>query len=343
MNKFLKMEKNYKESSWTKGEQFENFVQNTMFPNSHYELLHKTNDYSQNSTRYVRSSLKPDFQFKCNITGKIFYVEAKFRSKIYKGKYEVLSEQQFDSFPSLNSAERPIYIAFGYGGKAEDPDFVSLIPFEKATKRAIRPEKVREFDIAKECIPSWKIKQEQKQEEETEYQEKFEEDRKVPPFKETKKQKNIDPKILIAASIGVIAIILSFYAFSFSEEPVSAEDQIKELLADYYQAMNSNQVEKLPEFLSPKVQSWYGATDVTLNEIMKNARDHRGMYPFSNSDIDWDSLKFVTQENGDYYVSYKMIYKSKKKITDEYNVYNLSMITHWDENYKLKSIREIRL
>lgn len=339
----IRMEKNYNENSWTKGEQFENFVQNTIFPNSQYELLHRTNDYSQNSARYVQSSLKPDFQFKCRITGKIFYVEAKFRSKTFQEKYDILSQQQFQSFPDINSGDSPIFIAFGYGGKAEDPDFVSLIPFKGATERSISPEKVHEFNIAKEPFPISKIKQKQKQDEELEYQDKFEEERKVPPSKKTKKLKKTDPKILIAACIGVIAIILSFYAFSFSEEPVTSEDQIKELVADYYQSMNSNQVEKLPEFLSPNVQSWYGATDVTLNEIMKNARDHRGMYPFSSSDIDWDTFKFVTQENGDYYVSYKMIYKSKKKITDDYDVYNLSLITHWDENYKLKSIREIRL
>lgn len=337
------MIENYNQSSWTKGEQFENFVQKTLFPESHYELLHKTNDYRQNSARYVQSSLKPDFQFKCRITGKIFYVEAKFRSKTFQGKYDILSPQQFQSFPDINSGDSPIFIAFGYGGKAENPDFVSLIPFEEGTVRSISPEKVYEFNIAKEYFPSSKLKQEQKQEKESEYQDKFEEERKVPPSKETKNLKNTDPKILIAACIGVIAIILSFYAFSFSEEPVTSEDQIKELVAEYYQAMNSNQVEKLPEFLSPNVQSWYGATDVTLNEIMKNARNHRGIYPFSSSEIDWNSFKIVNQENGDYYVSYKMIYKSKKKITDDYNVYNLNLITHWDENFKLKSIREIRL
>ncbi|WP_081209738.1 hypothetical protein [Salegentibacter sediminis] len=337
------MKKNYDENSWTKGEQFENFVQNIIFPESHYELLHKTNDYKQNTERYVQSSLKPDFQFKSKVTGKKLYVEAKFRSKTFQSKYDVLSQQQFKSFPELNSDDSPIFIAFGYGGKANNPDFISLIPFEEAKERSLSPEKVHAFNITKELFPISEIKQKFKEDKKAEYQEKFEGKIKIPSFKETKKPKNTDPKILIAACIGVVAILLSFYAFSFSTEPLAAEDQLKEIVKDYCQSMNSNQIEKLPKFLSPNVISWYGATDPSLNEILKIAKNHRGKYPFSSSEIDWDSFKVVEQEDGDYYVSYKMIYKSKKKITDDYNVFNLKLVTYWDENYKLKSIREIRL
>ena len=56
-----------------------------------------------------------------------------------------------------------------------------------------------------------------------------------------------------------------------------------------------------------------------------------------------NSFKIVKQEDGSYYVSYNMVYKSKEKITDNYSIYNLKLITSWDSNFKLSSIREIRL
>ena len=117
---------------------------------------------------------------------------------------------------------------------------------------------------------------------------------------------------------------------------------LKEIVADYYQSMNSNQVEKLPEFLSPQVTSWYGEQNPSREWIYRNAKAHRGKYPYSASDIDWDSFKVVQEGNGDYHVSYEMIYKSKSKITDDYKVFDLKLITKWDENYKLKSISEIK-
>ena len=77
-------------------------------------------------------------------------------------------------------------------------------------------------------------------------------------------------------------------------------------------------------------------------KFLKYAKDHRGTYPYSTSDIDWDSFKVIQQEDGNYLASYNMIYKSKKNIHDDYTVFNLHMITTWDKNFKLKSIREIR-
>jgi hypothetical protein len=141
------MENNYNPTSYTKGEDFENFVERILFPSSHYELLHKTQDIRQNSNRYVRSSLKPDFQFKCRTTGKVFYIEAKFRSKTFKDNYDVLSEQQYKNFPDLNKPSSPIHIAFGYGGKAESPDLISLIPLEVVNSRALSPEKIADYNI----------------------------------------------------------------------------------------------------------------------------------------------------------------------------------------------------
>ena len=96
------MQQDYNEESFKKGEQFEKYVEEVIFPDAHYEVIYKTSDSEQNRRRFVKKSLEPDFQFKCRVTGKEFCVEAKWRAKPYKDVYQVLSEKQIQSFPSLN-------------------------------------------------------------------------------------------------------------------------------------------------------------------------------------------------------------------------------------------------
>ena len=95
------MQHDYNEESFRKGEQFERYVEETIFPEAHYEVIYKTSDSTQNRRRFVKKSLEPDFHFRCRVTGKEFYVEAKWRAKPYKDLYQVLSDKQFESFSIL--------------------------------------------------------------------------------------------------------------------------------------------------------------------------------------------------------------------------------------------------
>lgn len=339
------MEKNYNEESFKKGEQFENYVEEVIFPVAHYDLVHKTSDSKQNTRRFVQKSLEPDFRFKCRVTGKEFYVEAKWRAKPYKDLYEVLSEKQFHSFPNIHSPQCPIFIAFGYGGQACNPDYVSLIPLDKVRTSKISPSEVYSFNIEKSHYPNKLfIQQENERDEDNEpieNQELLQELKKTEPEKGFQKYNS---KILALAVVGLVAVILSIYSFAFSSESsvITPEEQLKEIVADYYQSMNSNQIEKLPEFLSPQVTYWYGEENPSREWIYRNAKAHRGRYPYSASEINWDSFKVAQESSGGYHVSYEMIYKAKSKITDDYKVFDLKLITKWDNNYKLKSISEIR-
>ncbi|NJW55697.1 hypothetical protein, partial [Salinimicrobium oceani] len=101
--------------------------------------------------------------------------------------------------------------------------------------------------------------------------------------------------ILGLAAVGLLAIIMTIYSFAFPvETPVKTpEEQLKEIVADYYQSMNSNQIEKLHDYLSPEVTSWYGEQNPSREWIYRNAKAHRGKYPYSSSNIDWDSFKVI--------------------------------------------------
>lgn len=354
------MNENYNEDSWTKGQKFENFIEKKIFPKSHYDIEKKTHNYSQNSERFVTSSLEPDFQFRSKLTGKSFRVEAKFRTNPYKNCYDILSEKQFQSFPELNSVDCPIYIAFGYGGDAANPDYLSLIPFNAISSRTLSPEEVFSYKIEKELYPPHQFEEKETEKgrpeghsEEDHLGKKSEANFRKEAQEESVEQLSSEPKqglkkysskVLGLAAVALMAIILSIYSFAFpAETPVkSPEEQLKEIVADYYQTVNSNEVEKLPEFLSPRVDQWYGAKNLSHSEILKIARDRHGKYPYSTSEIDWTSFTVMPQSTGEYLVTYNMTYGFKKKITDDYQIYDLKLYTKWDKSFKLKSIREIK-
>jgi len=330
------MHHNYNQESFKKGEQFEKYVEEVIFPEAHYELLHKTSDSKQNIRRYARKSMEPDFQFKCRVSGKEFYIEAKWRAKPYKDKYEVLSASQFESFPKLHSDTVPIFIVFGYGGQAFKPDYLSLIPLNEIKATYLSPKMVNSFNIDKTFYPNENFIDKENQEQKKTVD---------PTTKSTEHHSSSHPnkKILGLAAIGIVVFLLGIYSFmsSSTSEQVTPEDKLQEVVADYYHSMNSNRIEKLPEFLSSNVESWYGAQGLSTSQIVKDAKNHRGTYPYSTTEINWETFKIIKQEDGDYIATYDMIYKRKKKINDDYKEFNLHLISTWNENFKMKSIREI--
>lgn len=343
------MQQDYTPESFRKGQQFEQFVEQNIFTEARYELITRTNTYEQNAVRYAEDTLKPDFKFRCKETGQEFWVEAKYRSELYDDQLEALSYPQRDRFYVLEKEEGlPVFVIIGYWGSASKPYALSLIPLRNYEFISIYRSFLRRYDLPLKPVSNLRMgfKRERIKEKETSSRSKQNRENsneeKIPETRKVIKKYN--PKILGLAAVGLVAIILSIYSFGFSAEaPVrTPEDQLKEVVADYYQSMNSNQIEKLPGFLSPQISNWYGEQNPTREWIYRNAKAHRGKYPYSSSDIDWDSFRVIPAEAGGYTVTYEMNYRSKEKITDDYKVYDLKLLTQWDENFKLKGITEIK-
>src|SRR5688572_15426617 len=118
--------------SFKDGETFEKFVEEIIFPASHFTLLEKTHSYQQNSARYVWSSLRPDFKFRSISSGRIFWVEAKFRSRYNEeGKLDLLTPKQYKRYNSFDSPKHPVFLLVGAEGYPDKPSLISLIPIKE--------------------------------------------------------------------------------------------------------------------------------------------------------------------------------------------------------------------
>lgn len=334
------METNFNEESHSKGKQFENFVQNKMFPKSHYEIIHRTSDYEQNSIRFVSDTLKPDFKIKSLVTNEEFYVEVKYRSKTFNNVYDILSDTQLESFPEY-AKEAPIYIAFGCGGEPSQPEYVSLIPYSIDISKSHSPEevlyyKVEELPIAVSSLPKADVGIiGNDTETESEVQE--------PATKAIASQKS-SKNYFIWIAIGVIGILfigqLSGLFSKHEAEPISHQKILEDKVMAYYEFINNYQFDSLAKFYQPKV-NWYGGIQ-SPSTIISSAKKLQKEIPYLQSLVDPKSITVIEQQDGDYYVTYDMVYKRRKRFEQKDEIYNLKIITTWNNNFRLKSVSEVR-
>jgi hypothetical protein len=121
-----------KPSSFVKGEVFEDYVRNIVFPSDCYKLINRTHNYATNNGDYVESSLKPDFEFQCLETSKKFHVEVKYRKGYYnyQDKLEWCKPYQLKRYKEIDK-EQPVFLLLGIGDRPNKPDEIFIIPMSK--------------------------------------------------------------------------------------------------------------------------------------------------------------------------------------------------------------------
>ena len=118
-----------KPTSFVKGEDFENYVRETIFPKDSYKLLNRTHNYQTNKSDFVDNSLMPDFELQCLETKQKFYVEVKFRQGVYshKDKIEWCKPYQLKRYKSIDK-DKKVFLALGIGDNPKKPKEVFVIP-----------------------------------------------------------------------------------------------------------------------------------------------------------------------------------------------------------------------
>lgn len=325
-------------SSFIKGEKFEKFIENNIFTDEDYDLIHRSNSYEQNKNRFAEETLKPDFKFRCKKTNKEFYIEAKYRSKYNSSKkIEIMSLKQFERFKQIQKNEKiPIYLLIGMGGRPENPNSLSIIPIEKIEFLSLYESFLRKFRIKKTKINSEKLKIDKLR---NNIIEKLKEKNNIEDS--SKLNRTNKNKYLL---VGLIALIISSF-FLFTN--INANDKhldltkakLKNRIASYYKNLELGNFDNLDEFINPTVKIWFNKTNLTIEEIKKDAKKYQEKYPFTKSTILWNSFK-VSKINSDYLTTYKMIYRIKKRNDYRYKIFHLNISSIWNKNLKLISMKE---
>ncbi len=327
--------------SFKKGDLFEKFVEDEMFQDTDYVLVHRTNTYDQNKARYAEDTRKPDFKFRCRRTGQEFYVEAKYRSRFNAdNKLEVISYTQIERFKVLQKEEKiPIYIAIGYGGTPDNPDGVSLIPLDELSYLELYPSFLKRFNVNKGLIDYQTLNFPTKQRATLNKKSPEAQGQQLePPVKKTAIPFFKNRKIMAAAGIGLVLVaILLFNAFN-----TSIEETLKQKTAEYYSTIQSGNIDALKDFISPRVDKWYSRSDLTFSEIKEDTKRYIKRHPATSTNIQWDTFK-VTPLNDSYAVTYNMIYKLLKENKGRDIIYHLRIHAVWDNDLKITSMYEEKL
>ena len=138
-------------NTFRKGEYFQSYVRDHLFPKDKYTLLRRTHNYIENKDDFVDSTKEPDFKFK-SASGMMFFVEAKYRSNYFKGAIEWCKSYQLRRYREIDQ-HTPIYVVIGIGAPPNNPTELFLLPlkdvkYTKLFQSSLRPYKVP----TKKCI-----------------------------------------------------------------------------------------------------------------------------------------------------------------------------------------------
>ncbi|MFH1651948.1 MAG: hypothetical protein ABID87_07615 [Chloroflexota bacterium] len=138
--------------TYRKGEDFESYVRQHLFPKDKYILLDKTHNYASNRDDFVESTKNPDFKFK-SPNGITFFIEAKFRSGYFNDKIEWGKPYQLWRYRKINR-QTPVYVVIGVGANPSNPDQLYLIPVKNIPYTGLFPSFLRQYELPpRKCVP----------------------------------------------------------------------------------------------------------------------------------------------------------------------------------------------
>lgn len=128
------------------GDEFEQYVRGHLFPKERYDLVHRTHDYSANKSDFVEDSKEPDFRFRSIKSAREFWVEAKYRSRLYQDAVEWCKPYQLQRYKAIDRTV-PVFAAIGLGGRPESPRHVYIVPVGDIRYRRLFPSILRRYEV----------------------------------------------------------------------------------------------------------------------------------------------------------------------------------------------------
>ena len=310
------------ETSFGKGQVFENFILNEIFVKTKYDLIHRTNNFSENSIRFSEESKNPDFKFRCKETQKEFYVEAKYRSGFNSNnKLNIFEIDQFNRFKKINDTECPVFIVIGYEGLPKNPKYLSFIRIDKLKYLALYSSALKEFEIEKAPFSNKLL------------------NKSFTTIGVKPNKINTRNKIIT----GVIFLVLIFLFYSLlnnSKSDVQVENNLKNNIKIYYLSIENNNLEVLDYYINSKVDRWYSDYNISLKDVKNITQNYLNNYPYHKVKIDWSTFRCVKLPNGNNNVSYNIDYTLKGKKWSTYKKYKIKINAIWNKENKIVSMYE---
>jgi len=322
--------------SYAKGGIFEQYIKDIIFDKSNYDLLHITPSDEQIKERYIESSKKPDFKFRCKKTKQEFFVEAKYRARYdLEDKVKLLDLDRYIRYKEYETPEIPVFIAIGIGGKPNKPVSISLIPLDEFKHEKLFKSVIKKYEIDhKRSLNAKKLVSLINKEE-------IQTKKAHSSFKRIISKKTLWPLVIL---FFMLVFFIIFYSLKIGNGSNKKEEQkLKSQIQAYYDALENDNLEVLDYFINEKVSRWYNSSNVDLNTIKKDLQKYYYKYPFRIINIDWDSFIMYELPNNDYVVSYILDYKIKSKANGNYSTYILNIKAIWSQDFKIKSMYEEQL
>ena len=132
-----------------KGVDFESYVRDYLFPKDKYTLIERTCSPGKDS--FVFSSKEPDFKLQSE-SGKIFFLEAKYRDYFFDGAIEWCKFYQFSHYGDVDRIA-PVYVIIGIGGQPDDPERLFLLPLKVIKGDKLYRSTLQPYEVSvKKCV-----------------------------------------------------------------------------------------------------------------------------------------------------------------------------------------------
>ncbi len=117
-------------NEFKKGETFEKYVK-SKFSKKYFSLEYQTPSFEDNKAWFINASKRPDFTFRYRPKEIYFSVECKYRSSLYKGKYNWAKKKQIDRYKQFMKEEgHEVFIVMGFGGEPNNPEKIYSVPLK---------------------------------------------------------------------------------------------------------------------------------------------------------------------------------------------------------------------
>jgi len=111
------------------------------------------------------------------------------------------------------------------------------------------------------------------------------------------------------------------------------------MLKEYYSIIQSKEYDKLKEYFSNPVERYYDSYNISPDKVVENFFIYLKKYPFQQLTVDYNSLS-ISKKPASYTLIYNAVFLLKKKETDNFQQYDITMDVTLNTDFKITSIYE---